>query len=113
MAKLCLCPAARLRYAQLLLERGDTARARDILEDGMRYAYTDDDYILPYFALTARLREQAGERERASELRRRIEKYLVARERRRLRVVGDGIGLASSMPLPAGSPTTGPAGVRR
>ncbi len=60
---------ARLNYARFLLGQGLEREARLILEDGMRYQYLSVADVLPYFGLTAQLRERAGDVPRARELR--------------------------------------------
>lgn len=66
---------ARYGYASYLLIQGDTQKAREILEAGMRYTYRDNDQIMLYFSLTADVLERAGASSSAEELWRRVESY--------------------------------------
>lgn len=63
---------ARVEYAELQLRNGEVAAARQMLEDGLRYWYLDYEAIVPYYALTARLRREAGDVAGAEELESRI-----------------------------------------
>lgn len=62
----------RFLYASFLVKQGRHVEAKRILEDGMKYD-SRNRFMLPYYALTATLRADAGDREGASELNRRIE----------------------------------------
>lgn len=68
--------AARLTYAKFLLARDKTNEARQVLEDGMHYWYPEYDDLVPYFALTAKLRAAAGDGEGAKQLREKIDRSL-------------------------------------
>lgn len=70
---------ARYHYARFVMSRGDIERTRAILEEGMRYPYTDSDTIIPYLALTAEFRELAGDHGGALALRRHISDYIALR----------------------------------
>ena len=63
---------ARLELAAFWLEQGETAKAREWLEQGMVYHYVGYERIVPYYRLTAALRRQAGDVAGAEELERRI-----------------------------------------
>jgi O-antigen ligase len=75
---------ARHAYAVHLLSRRQEGRAREVLEEGMRYAYIEREEILPYYGLTAGLRQRAGEAEQARELRRRMMEIVESRRAARL-----------------------------
>lgn len=64
--------AARVAYAELLLRTGDSAGARTVLEEGLRHWYLDYEAIVPYYALTAKLRRQVGDASGAAALEERI-----------------------------------------
>ncbi|MDO9372205.1 MAG: O-antigen ligase family protein [Gammaproteobacteria bacterium] len=67
---------ARAAYAQLLLSRGKTPEAKQLLEDGMRYWYFGTPDILQYYELTRRARQQAGETAQARRIETRVEGIL-------------------------------------
>jgi O-antigen ligase len=67
---------ARLAYAKYLLSRGRTKQAKEVLEVGLRYAHTEHISFVPYYALTAKLRSDAGEPDRALELKLKIQQLL-------------------------------------
>jgi O-antigen ligase len=62
--------------ASLLLQTGQNAAAHAFLEDGMMHAYKETSSIIPYFALTARLRREAGDHEGAHGLEDRIRRIM-------------------------------------
>lgn len=64
---------ARYLFATFLLKQNRLDAARLVLEDGMRYVYSYTVLIVPYYALTAKLRADAGDGEGASVLRHRID----------------------------------------
>lgn len=68
--------SARLRYAKLLYRFGRREEARRVAEDGMKYRYYETEDIIPYYAFTARLRFEHGQREHALTLTRTIEHIL-------------------------------------
>lgn len=70
---------ARHGYARLALAQGDEAKARRIAEEGMSYAYSVNEFTLPYYLLTMSLRARAGDREQAEEIRRLIQAYVQSR----------------------------------
>lgn len=70
---------ARFLYARFAMARGDLDRTQEILEEGARYLYSDDDQIVPYLAFTAALREMTGDYGGALALYRRIGNYAVLR----------------------------------
>lgn len=59
---------ARQAYAEIARARGRTAQAREILEQGLGYWYPDTPDLIPYLALTARLRHDAGDYAGASDI---------------------------------------------
>jgi hypothetical protein len=67
---------ARVELAAFWLERGERDRARDLLEQGMAYAYVDQERILPYYLLTAALRRQGGDTEGARQIDQRVANIL-------------------------------------
>jgi len=67
---------ARVELASFWLERGERDRARDLLEQGMAYAYVDQERILPYYLLTAALRRQGGDTEGALQIDQRVANIL-------------------------------------
>ncbi len=73
--------AARYSYARFLLGEGRPQDAGRLLEEGMLYAYPDNDLIVPYFLLTYEWRVRTGEQVEASQLRARIERYVRQRGR--------------------------------
>ncbi|HKQ31083.1 MAG TPA: hypothetical protein VJS66_07350, partial [Burkholderiales bacterium] len=64
---------ARFLYADFLVKRGRREEAKRALEEGMKYVYVDNTHIAPYYALTAKLRADAGDREGATLLQRKID----------------------------------------
>lgn len=70
---------ARFLYARFVMARGDLGRTQEILEEGTRYLYPDDDRIVPYLAFTAALRELTGDYGGALALYRRVGNYAVLR----------------------------------
>ncbi|HYA38814.1 MAG TPA: O-antigen ligase family protein [Candidatus Methylomirabilis sp.] len=58
----------RTDYAMLLLQSGKKQEALQILEEGVKYDYPDTPGLIPFYSLTARLRREAGDAERAKEL---------------------------------------------
>ena len=63
---------ARLAYARLHLRDGEWKAAHKILEAGLKHWYYDNEYIAPYFTLTAKLRLKAGDIAGASMLDERV-----------------------------------------
>ncbi len=63
---------ARYLYADFLLKQGRQAEAHEILEAGIPFAHPAVETMVPYFALTAKQREAAGDREGAAVLRSQI-----------------------------------------
>jgi tetratricopeptide (TPR) repeat protein len=66
---------ARFELASFWLERGERSQARDLLEQGMAYAYIDQERILPYYLLTAALRRLDGDIEGARQIEQRVTNY--------------------------------------
>ena len=64
---------ARAAYGAFLMTARRTKEARQILEEGLRYQYIEHEEIAPYYALTAKLRLQAGDKEGAAQLWKRME----------------------------------------
>jgi len=64
---------ARFMYGRFLLKQGQRENARRVLEDGMKHFYPQVASIVSYYALTASLRQEAGDREGAEVLRRQID----------------------------------------
>ncbi|MCC7412158.1 MAG: O-antigen ligase family protein [Gammaproteobacteria bacterium] len=74
---------SRLDFARYLEEHGRSHAARELLEDGLRYAFPIEPGILEYAALLRTLRTRAGDHEDAVRLERRLrvlEQLLYARE---------------------------------
>jgi O-antigen ligase len=69
---------ARYKYAEFLLKQNKLQEASGVLEAGMNQAYLLSDHILLYYALTAKLRSQTGEREKGRQLEKKIEGILLA-----------------------------------
>ncbi|MEK7207281.1 MAG: O-antigen ligase family protein, partial [Pseudomonadota bacterium] len=67
---------ARLRYAKLLYSLGRREEAHRLTEEGMKHWYYETDDIVPYYAFTAKLRFEAGEKEQAIALANSIERIL-------------------------------------
>ncbi len=63
---------ARMAYARMLLKTGERKAAREILEAGLIYTYYDNEYIAPYYALTAKIRWKMGDKTGARELQERV-----------------------------------------
>lgn len=66
---------ARHGYALFLLAQAQEKEAGRVLEEGMRYYYSNSIEIMPYFNLTAWLRDRAGDHTGAAVLRQRMEEY--------------------------------------
>ncbi len=75
---------ARYLYARFLLNQGRREEARRVLEEGVKYTYGSGESLIPYYAFTAQLRAQAGDREGAASLVRRIEEIKTAAVQARL-----------------------------
>ncbi|OGI41103.1 MAG: hypothetical protein A2140_05700 [Candidatus Muproteobacteria bacterium RBG_16_62_13] len=75
---------ARAAYGAFLATAGRTREARQILEEGLRYQYIEHEEIAPYYALTAKLRLQAGDKEGAAQLWKRMEGALESSGWRRI-----------------------------
>lgn len=76
---------ARVAYARLLLASGSGTHAREVLEAGLHHRYFDSEQILPYYAMTAKLRAQAGDKEGTEEMNRKIQDVLtISAQQRRL-----------------------------
>lgn len=73
----------RYLYARFLLSQGRQEEARRILEDGMKYELGDSERLIPFYAFTAQLRSQNGDRRGATELMERINSIREARLRER------------------------------
>ncbi len=71
--------AARVAYAQLLLKQGRERDAKTMLEEGLRHWYFPYEAIVPYYALTAKLRLRAGDARGAKELIAKIEQITPGR----------------------------------
>jgi hypothetical protein len=55
-------------YVSLLLQTGNKDAALQVLDEGVRYYYPHMPELVPFYALTARLRREAGREEEAREL---------------------------------------------
>jgi tetratricopeptide (TPR) repeat protein len=64
---------ARFLYANFLVQHGRQEEARQVLEEGMKYVYFDNELIVPYYTLTAKLRVDAGDRDGAALLQRKVD----------------------------------------
>lgn len=58
---------ARVDLAKTLLERGESAAAHDVLEEGLRYRIADQPLLLDYLAMLEALRRAAGDERGAQE----------------------------------------------
>ena len=67
---------ARLKYAKFLYRLGRRDQARRVVEDGMRHWYYETEDIVPYYAFVARLRLEAGEKDRGIALANTVERIL-------------------------------------
>lgn len=66
---------ARHGYALFLLAQAQEKEVGRVLEEGMRYYYSNRIEIMPYFNLTAWLRDRAGDHTGGAVLRQRMEEY--------------------------------------
>ncbi|NIR58083.1 MAG: tetratricopeptide repeat protein [Gammaproteobacteria bacterium] len=73
----------RLDYAQFLLRRGQTGRARAVLEAGLDYWYYPEPPLIAYLAVTAHHLERAGHEARAARVRGRVRRVNQRIARRR------------------------------
>lgn len=73
---------ARMAYAQMLLGLGRPAQAKQILEEGIQYWYMPEPGVFSYYALTAQLRWQSGDKDGAVALEQKKDRMLMTAGRR-------------------------------
>lgn len=93
---------ARMTYAQMLLAQKQVVDAKGVLEGGIHYWYFPEPNVFSYYALTAQLRWQTGDRQGAIELQKKVD-----RMQQSLRTRRDPFGNPQIQLVPPGKQRSG------